>query len=186
MLLRWLPVADEHEEKEHLDAWATRQSASLERSAMELYLLRCATRCREWADIAAELHRRDQYWILADIIAELVPIGRAAVEAQKAVFDYYGPALVSSPFKPYTATSPVDWGTSRCICADSFLLRCTAAPDFCRQRLVRVENCRQQCRSTPMSSTKVTSWQGTAQRCSERRALALQRTCCAHECSACV
>ena len=50
--------------------------------------------CREWADIAAELHRRNQFWVVADILAELVPTGRAAVEAQKAIYDCYGVQLV--------------------------------------------------------------------------------------------
>ena len=53
--------------------------------------LRC---CREWADIAAELHRRNQFWVVAGILAELVPTGRAAVEAQKAIYDCYGVQLV--------------------------------------------------------------------------------------------
>ena len=53
--------------------------------------LRCR---REWADIAAELHRRNQFWVVADILAELVPTGRAAVEAQKAIYDCYGAQLV--------------------------------------------------------------------------------------------
>ena len=50
--------------------------------------------CREWADIAAELHRRNQFWVVSDILAELVPTGRAAVEAQKAIYDCYGVQLV--------------------------------------------------------------------------------------------
>ena len=53
--------------------------------------LRCR---REWADIVAELHRRNQFWVVAGILAELVPTGRAAVEAQKAVYDCYGSQLV--------------------------------------------------------------------------------------------
>ena len=53
---------------------------------------------REWTEIAGELHRRGLFWTVADIIAELVPTGRAAVDAHKALYDYLGPQYVfSSP-----------------------------------------------------------------------------------------
>ena len=50
---------------------------------------------REWAEIVAELDRRGLMWIVADIIAGLVPTGRAAVEAHKAIYDYLSPQHVS-------------------------------------------------------------------------------------------
>ncbi len=43
------------------------------------------------------LHRRGMFWIVADIIAELVPTGRAAVDAHKALYDHLGPDYVSLP-----------------------------------------------------------------------------------------
>ena len=68
---------------------------------MPIILLHCM--CREWAEIAGELHRRGLFWIVADIIAELVPTGRAAVEAHKAIYDYLSPDHVC----PYTLTAVV-------------------------------------------------------------------------------
>ena len=58
----------------------------------QLLTLRCMR--REWAEIAGELHRRRLFWIVADIIAELIPTGRAAVDAHKAIYDYLGPEYV--------------------------------------------------------------------------------------------
>lgn len=52
---------------------------------------------REWAEIVAELDRRGLIWIVTDVIAELVPTGRAAVEAQKAIYDYLSPQHVGYP-----------------------------------------------------------------------------------------
>ena len=75
----------------------TLHSRSLGCAALPLGAWRCPERlccCREWADIAAELHRRNQFWVVAGILAELVPMGRAAVEAQKAIYDCYGAQLV--------------------------------------------------------------------------------------------
>lgn len=46
-----------------------------------------------------ELDRRGLMWIAADVIAELVPTGRAAVEAHKALYDYLSPQHVSCPQK---------------------------------------------------------------------------------------
>jgi hypothetical protein len=53
--------------------------------------------CREWAEIVGELDSRGLMWIVADVIAELVPTGRAAVEAHKALHDYLSPQHVSFP-----------------------------------------------------------------------------------------
>ena len=52
---------------------------------------------REWAEVVRELDRRGLMWIVADVIAELVPTGRAAVEAHKALYDYLSPQHVSCP-----------------------------------------------------------------------------------------
>ena len=51
-------------------------------------------RCREWVELAGELHRRGLFWIVADIVAELVPAGRVAVEAHNAICNYLGPEYV--------------------------------------------------------------------------------------------
>ncbi len=50
---------------------------------------------REWAEIAGELHKQGLFWIVADIITQLVPAGRVAVEAHNAICEYLGPEYVS-------------------------------------------------------------------------------------------
>ena len=60
---------------------------------------------REWTEVVAELDRRGLMWIVADVIAELVPTGRAAVEAHKAIYDYLSPQHVGYPFG--IASNPV-------------------------------------------------------------------------------
>ena len=97
LLQHWSSMGFQQEEQE--------EASASQHAAQQEQRVRCAAsgctalherlcRCREWADIAAELHRRNQFWVMADIIAELVPMGRAAVEAQKAIYDCYGAQLV--------------------------------------------------------------------------------------------
>ena len=50
--------------------------------------------CREWAEIVGELHRWGLFWIVADIVAELVLAGRVAVEAHNAICNQLGPEYV--------------------------------------------------------------------------------------------
>lgn len=52
---------------------------------------------REWAEMAGYLHEEGLFWMVADIIAELVPTGRAAVEAHKTLYDYLGCEWVCLP-----------------------------------------------------------------------------------------
>ena len=52
---------------------------------------------REWAEMAGYLHEQGLFWIVADIIAELMPTGRAAVEAHKTLHDYLGCDWVCLP-----------------------------------------------------------------------------------------
>ncbi len=59
---------------------------------------------REWAEIAGELHRRGLFWIVADIVAELVPTGRAAVDGHKALYEYLGPDYVCLPSESHCLT----------------------------------------------------------------------------------
>ncbi len=49
---------------------------------------------REWAEIAGGVHKQGLFWIVADIITQLVPAGRVAVEAHNAICEYLGPEYV--------------------------------------------------------------------------------------------